>query len=104
MPTDDIDDRKTAMAQANLETSIGCLRQGIAGTIRPAMGHQVSNAGKGLGVLSILETESPTQDPTHLNLRSFPLCATLLHDHSDASLKGIVDQRSLANLVTPKGT
>ena len=63
----DVDDRKAAMAQADLEPAVGRLGKPVACTIRPAMGHQVRNAGKGLAVLAIGGTKGPTEYPAHSN-------------------------------------
>ena len=67
MPAADIDDRKAAMAETDLEAPVGRIVKRVARAIRAAMGHQVGDAGKGLAALAIGGTKGPTEDPAHPN-------------------------------------
>ena len=100
-----VDDRQAAMAEADLEASVGGVGERVAGAIRPAMGHRVGDAGKGLAVLAIGGTKGPTEDPAHPN--SSPSYSTRHYTSRlpDTRAKGYCGHvpRLLATLRHPQG-
>ena len=61
----DIDNRKPAVAEADLKSLIRGLVKPVARAVRPPMKHQVGKADKSLAILMPCGPKNPSKYPTH---------------------------------------
>src|SRR6185437_8910631 len=61
----DVNNRKPAVAEADLKSLVRRLVKPIARAVRPAVGHQVSKADESLAILTLRSPEDPPKYPAH---------------------------------------